>query len=129
MADITSTIQAINGSSNKVLFWETLTSANVRGVARKVSHFANITVFILGTIGGATVVVEGAANDDGTNTVPADDQFITLYDSQQNAMSFTAVPSNPRTVLTIPNWLRPKTSGGDGTQDIDVLTVCTLARR
>ena len=107
MADIASTIQPINLSSNKVLFWETLTSTNVRGVARKVSHFASVTVFMLGTIGGATLVIQGAGLDDGTDTVPADGQFITLYDSQQNAMSFTVIPPNPRVVLTIPNWIRP----------------------
>ncbi len=129
MADITSTIQPINLSSNKVLFWEALNNSNTRGLARKVSHFGRITIFILGNLGNSSVFIEGAGNDDGADSVPGDNQFITLLDTNNGLISFTTLPTNPRTLLTIPNWIRPNTSGGGPGKDIDIIMVCMDAKR
>jgi len=128
MADITSTYQPIDRGPNKSILWEALTSTNVRGKAIKAAKFDKITVWILGTISAAKVIIEGAALDTGDYVIPANGQFLELYDTQHQPLSFTILPANPRSVLTIPAWIRPKVTGADGSTDIDVLMVAMQAK-
>ena len=128
MADIAAVHQAIEivtgkPSSTKVITWQTITSTNSRGSAIKVADFAEIVVFIYGTIGAATIFLEGAPQ-----IIPVDADYITLLDSQQSAISFSAIPLNPRIVLTVPTFIRPNTSSADGSTDIDVVLILRLRR-
>lgn len=90
--------------------WETLTSTNAVGAAIQMGGFADRTVHITGTFGSATVVIQGSNN--GTD-------WVTLADPQGNALSKTAAAIE--SILELTRYLRVSTSGGDGTQDIDVL--------
>lgn len=128
MADIAAVqvaLEIVTGkpSSTKVVTWEALTSTNSRGSAVKVADFAEIVAFFYGTIGTATVFLEGAPQP-----TPVDADFKTLFDTQQAALSFSAIPANPRVVLTMPTFIRVNTSGADGTTDVDVVLLLRLRR-
>jgi len=128
MADINAVIQALEivatkPSSTKIVTWEQLTSTNSRGSTIKVADYAEIVAFFYGTIGTATVFLEGAPT-----VVPVDADYKVLYDSQQGLLSFTAIPANPRIVLTVPTFIRVNTTGADGATDIDVILILRIRR-
>jgi hypothetical protein len=66
--------------------------------------WADRTVTITGTFGGATIVIEGSEN--GTD-------YVTLSDNLGNALSLTAAAS--KLIAQNPKFVRPRTSGGTGT--------------
>ncbi len=72
------------------------------------------------TFGSATVVIQGTNDPRGSpdHTDHANAVWSTLKDPQGNDISFTA--SGIKQILENPLWIRPKTSGGTGT-DIDVV--------
>jgi hypothetical protein len=78
------------------------------------AEYADRSVQISGTFGGATIVWEGS--NDGTN-------YITLTDPQGNAISKTA--ASIEGVLEITRYARPRITGGaGGTTDLNVTVLC-----
>ena len=113
MADITPVLQqATAATAGSVYLWETLTDTDANGSSiQPVSNMAEFgTVTITGTFAAATVVLQGS--NDGTN-------WFTVIDRYGSAISFAA--AGYAEVSTAFKYLRPSTSGGGGTQDIDVI--------
>lgn len=112
MADITLT-RAPQGDKDTIT-WATLTSANAAGSAYEPerTRAAIAAVQFTGTFGGATAVLQGS--NDGTN-------WVTLSDTLGTSISFTA--AGYAELGTAMAYIRPSTSGGDGTQDIDCILV------
>ena len=77
--------------------------------------FADKTVMIVATYDSATIVIQGS--NDGTN-------WFTLTNPNNDSLSFT-VGDQLDTILENPLYIRPKTSGGQGSTAITV----TLAGR
>lgn len=73
---------------------------------------SDITVHILGTFAGATVVLQGS--NDKTN-------WLGLTDPQGNAISKSA--AGMEAVEEHPLWVRPSTSGGSGSSTTVILLV------
>lgn len=78
------------------------------------TDYADRTVQVNGTFGGATVVIEGSL--DGTN-------YHTLTDPVGNELSFTS--ADMATVMECVQYLRPRVSGGSGVS----VSVYLLTRR
>ncbi|WP_374312437.1 hypothetical protein [Dongia sp.] len=81
--------------------------ASETGEPVEAAQFADRSVQISGSFGGASVIVEGS--NDGVSYFP-------LTDPQGNSLTFTASKLEAVTELT--RWLRPRVSGGDGTTEI-----------
>lgn len=114
MANITPTVTRVTDGGVLNVF----TATWVMGIADTglpvaMSGAPDRSVQIEGTIGGATIVIQGS--NDGTNYQP-------LTDPQGNAISKTAVAIEAISELT--RFIRPVTSGGAGS----AITV-TLAMR
>lgn len=75
-------------------------------------QYADRSVQVSGTFGGATVVIEGS--NDGTN-------WATLTDPQGNALNITSAKIEQ--VMEICLHVRPRVSGGDGTTALAVTIV------
>jgi hypothetical protein len=88
--------------------------AGETGDAVKYPEFADRSVQVAGTFGGATVTWEGS--NDGTN-------YATLTDPQGNALSFIAAALAQ--ILEVSQFGRPKVTGGAGS----ALTITLVARR
>ncbi len=73
--------------------------------------FSDKTVALTGTWLSATIVIQGS-NDNVT--------WFTLADPQGNVLSFGS--DGMETILENPRYIRPKSSGGSGT-DVDVIIV------
>lgn len=114
MADITKTRSAVG--DRDIISWLTLTSSDAAGTPYEPerTRAAIAAVQFTGTFGGATAILQGS--NDGTN-------WITLDDTGGDAISLTA--AGYAEVSTAMAYIRPSTSGGDGTQDID----CILSAR
>lgn len=83
------------------------------GIAVQVSQFQDLYVQVTGTIGGATVLVEGSLD----NTT-----FATLSNQAGAAISLTA--NGAKQVGETPRWIRASSSGGTGS----AIVVTLLAR-
>lgn len=117
MATINGVVTTIEGDGSALLcLWETLTNANTTGTPLAMMPWADRCVQVVGTFDSATVVIQGS--NDGTN-------WATLADPQGNALSFTA--TGLEAILELPRYIRPSTSGGGGSQDIDVYLVARRA--
>lgn len=117
MSTVNYTINAVNDPSRGVSWivtWETLTSANAVGQAFQMPAWSDRSVQFVGTFDSATVVLQGS--NDGTN-------WVTLGDPQGNAISKTSAALEG--VSEITRYVRPSTSGGSGSQDIDVYLLVT----
>ena len=112
MADITPDRTA-TGDKDTVT-WETLTSSNAAGSAYEPgrTRAAIAAVQFTGTFDSATAVLQGS-NDGST--------WVTLNDTLGTAISFTA--AGYAEVSTALAYIRPSTSGGSGSQDIDCILV------
>lgn len=105
MATVTPTItgaKPITNSADSALVTWVLTNANNVGVAVTYEDYADRTVQMLGTFGGATVVLEGSL-DGGTT-------WATLTDPQGNAISTSAALLEA--VSEAVPLIRPSLSGG-----------------
>lgn len=91
--------------------WEALGNAD-NGEAIAVAHLLNKSFQIIGNFGSATIVIEGS-NDGGVT-------WNTLHDATGANCSYTAAAMG--TAVEQPLLLRPRTSGGTGT-DLDVILV------
>lgn len=85
------------------------------GEARGRPEWADKSVQVSGTFGGATLIIEGT--NDGVT-------YHTLNDPFSNATSFTS--AGLKAVVESPMGIRPRVTGGDGTTSI---TVTLAARR
>jgi hypothetical protein len=79
------------------------------GVGVNIPRWADRTVHVTGTFGGATILIQGSNN----NT-----DWLTLNDNAGVALSFTA--AGMKVILENPLYIRASSSGGTGT-DVDVL--------
>jgi len=110
------TITELGGSGQVMKFVWNLTTADHTGAAihPKYAEFADRTVYMLGTWGGATALWEGG---DGSTWLP-------LTDAQTVAISKTA--DAIETVVEVPEYSRPRLSVvGAGA----AVTVTCIARR
>lgn len=80
------------------------------GVASNIKRWADRTVHVTGTFGGATVTIQGS-NDNVT--------FATLNDNTGAALTFTA--AGLKVILENPTYIRAVTSGGAGTAVVVVI--------
>lgn len=105
-----------NAGGTTLVTWETLTSTNAAGTAWEpiARQGLGITFQVAGTPDSATIVLQGS--NDGTN-------WLTVKDTLGSDVSLTA--AGYAEVSTGFRYLRPSTSGGGGSQDID----CLLAAR
>ena len=113
MADITPALQATTGASGaRVYLWETLTAANAAGAAILLPGSTEcVGAFtVTGTPDSATAVLQGS--NDGTN-------WFTMLDKHGTATSLTAAGAFE--FATAFKYIRPSTSGGGGSQDLDVI--------
>lgn len=115
MATITPTITDISndGSVQKVV-WANLTNTDTVGAVARMAEWADRSIQVAGTFGGATIVIEGS--NDETN-------YSTLNNAQGTALSFTA--AGLKQIVEVPAVLRPSLSGGTGS----TLTVTMICRR
>ena len=115
MATIAIVATKVSRGSHKWI-WEAMGNADSGGALDPNGggiNFADKTVQMSGTWGSATIVLQGS--NDGVT-------WFTLVDPQGNAISMTS--DGLEAVLENPLYIRPKSSGGTGT-DVDV----TLAGR
>lgn len=109
MATITPTHDPIANSSGKSrwVFWEAMGDAD-EGESIEYGHFADRSVQVIGTFGGATVTIQGS--NDNTN-------WETLNDLQGNAIALTE--AGLKGIAEAVRYIRAITAGGSGT-DVDV---------
>lgn len=98
----------LNNGYGKRIAWQGLASSE-SGEAVSLAEFADRSVQIHGTFGGASVIIEGT--NDGTN-------WYALNDLQGAALSASTAKIEGIAELTY--QIRPTISGGDGTTDISV---------
>ncbi len=92
--------------SSKLVAWTGGVTADGAGPAVQFPEWADNCVQIIGTIGGATIVVEGS--NDGTN-------WNTLNAASGGALSFTALTDAMKQIIERPLYIRPKITGGAAT--------------
>ena len=107
--------------SAKLLQWTGGVSADGAAVGVELPEWADNCVQVTGTIGGATVTIEGS--NDSTNGV--DGTWGTLNNAQGTALSTATLPLGPKQIVERPRWIRPNVSGGTAT----ALAVRLLLRR
>lgn len=110
------------GDRAKIFLWETLTSANAAGDALDLSDFppGELTAQILGTMGSATLVWQGSL--DGVTYVTLSTKKLASIDVVTGVAANVAASQTVAGMLTLlerPRYIKPSTSGGGGTQDID----------
>ena len=112
MADIEYTYTTRGGIDT--VTWETLTSSDAAGASwpQPGTSAAIAAVQFTGTFDSATAILQGS-NDGST--------WVTLNDTLGTAISFTA--AGYAEVSTALAYIRPSTSGGSGSQDIDCILV------
>jgi hypothetical protein len=86
-------------------------AAGETGVVLVLPGYAERSVEISGTFGGATVVIEGRNKVAGS-------VYFTLNDPFGNALSFTV--AGLKQILENVYALRPRVTGGDGTTSINI---------
>lgn len=99
----------VEAAGSALFTWEAMGDAD-NGSAALTAGFPDKTVSVTGTFDSATVILQGS--NDNSN-------WFTLNDVYGNALSFTAAAM--AVVSENPKYIRPNTSGGSGSADIDVL--------
>lgn len=120
MSDVVPVVDATYEENAIKVTWETLTSANAAGAALPSCYmdYSDRSVQVIGTFNGATVAVQGS-NDEGTT-------YATMNDAFGAAATFTAAAI--KQITEVCGFLRPSTSGGGGSQDLDVVMICRRPR-
>jgi hypothetical protein len=80
--------------------------------------FADRSVQVAGTFGGATLAIQGSA-DLAT--------YVTLHDPGMTAINFTA--AGTAAVVEVLRTMRPAVTGGDGTTNLNVYAVLRRTKR
>lgn len=102
----------------KVIQWTPLLQGDT-GRGFELPQFADRSVQVSGTFGGATVTFEGT--NEGT-AVSGATNYTTLTDPQGNAISKTSAAIEQ--IEEITRFFRPKVTGGDGTTSLTVTMLC-----
>ena len=89
--------------SSVLIAWTGGATADGAATAVELPEWADNCVQAIGTIGGATLTIEGS--NDGTN-------WETLNNAQGGALSFTALTSTIKQIVERPRYIRPKLTGG-----------------
>lgn len=97
------------------IIWETMTETNNVGAARSIPGASDVSVEIIGTIGGATLLIEGS----NVLSPSVDGDWVTLHDENGDLLSFTIVDIGHALSENMLH-IRPRLTGGSGT-DVDVL--------
>ena len=118
MADVIPTRTNLDADPPVAVFLWSGIPADTNGAAISVPGFADQTVVIDGTFGGATCTLEGG--NDGTNTYA-------LTDPQGTAIAKTA--AGLEQVTETPVYIQPVVTGGDGTTAINVSLMCRKVSR
>ena len=100
-----------------VILWTPLTAANPNGTAIQMGGSSDRCVQMVGTFGSATVKLQGSI--DGTN-------YFDLTDPQGNAISKTSAAGEQ--IMELTRYIKPVSSGGDGTQSVSVYVFLKKAR-
>lgn len=103
---ISNTIVGDGDGSCRLVSWTGGATADGAATAVELTEFADNCMQAIGTIGGATLVLEGS--NDGTN-------WETLNNAQGGALSFTALTSTIKQIVERPRYIRPKLTGGTAT--------------
>lgn len=112
--------QSQDGSVQKVV-WSGGATGDA-GIGIKAIEAADNCVQITGTIGGATITIEGS--NDSTNGV--DGNWGTLNSAQGTALSFTSLTPTPiKQIVERPAYIRPNITGGAAS----AITVTMIMRR
>ena len=109
MATVQYAAVELNSRLSALVTWPNLGNADSGGAFETKWHRDFCVTIIAANYGAATIVLEGS--NDGTN-------YITMADPQGNALSFTT-SNRLEQLLEVPRFIRPRTSGGTGT-DITV---------
>ena len=114
MALITGVRTPTPGNTFHVI-WETLTENDEVGHPTSIPGASDRSVHVLGTIGGATVLIEGS------NLISplVDGDWFTLHDENGDLLSFTSIDIG-HAISENTLHLRPRLTGGAGT-DVDVI--------
>lgn len=91
--------------------------ANDDGAWVMLGAYSDKSIHLYGTLGGATVNIQGSNEDTPANAV-------NLTDPTQTLIAFTA--PGLKQVLENPLFIRPKVTGGDGTTNITMRLVCRV---
>jgi hypothetical protein len=117
MATLAVDVQEFNRMQCRRAVWTGLATGD-DGEAIDWSAFADKSVQVIGTFGGATVTLQGS-NDEG----PVPTNWVALTDLLGNALNFTATGLEQVTENTC--WVRPVVTGGAASG----ITVQMLLRR
>lgn len=97
------------------LIWETLTENNEVGHPASIPGASDRSVQVMGTIGGATVLIEGS-----NVLVPSQDSdWVTSHDENGDLLSFVSIGIG-HAISENMLHVRPRLVGGSGT-DVDVI--------
>lgn len=110
-----STVTDASRRASWVVVWTPLTSTNNVGDAYDMSAWSDRTAQVTGTFGSATLIMQGS--NDGTNWFP-------LNNLQGTAWSIAAAAGG-KGIAEVARYMRPSTSGGDGTQSLTVTMLAT----
>ena len=114
MATISEQKTTTQGRTTHVL-WETLTENDEVGRSISIPGASDRAVQVLGTAGGATVLIEGS-----NVLVPSQDSdWFTLHDENGDLLSFVSIGIG-HAISENSLHLRPRLTGGSGT-DVDVI--------
>ncbi len=108
--------EAFNNHDSNLVKW--ILGAGESGDNFVLPGYADRSVQVFGTFGGASVVFEGT-NEDGVPT-----SYPTLSDPQGNGITMAA--AGLKAVLEMTRVVRPRVVGGDGTT---ALTIILFAKR
>lgn len=95
--------------------WETMTETNNVGSGVSIPGASDVSIQVVGTIGGATLLIEGS----NVLKPSADADWVTLHDENGDLLSFTVVNVG-HAISENMLHVRPRLTGGSGT-DVDVL--------
>lgn len=115
MAVITPTITKVSRGTHRVV-WAAITESDTC-TAVSFPGARDKTVQVKGTMGGATITLEGSLDDDIAGT------YAGLTDPQGNAISFTA--AGIESVMENTNWIKPVTASGSSSSVTVTLLVGT----
>ena len=95
--------------------WETMTENDAVGNALTNPGASDRSVHLLGTIGGATILIEGS----NVLAPSVDADWFTLHDENGDLLSFTAVDDGHAISENVLHY-RPRLTDGSGT-DVDII--------
>lgn len=114
-------VQHNDGSIHHV-GWEALTSADSSGVSLTIPRFSDKTVSMQGAFNGATVSIQGS--NDPLSVPDSSATWFDLTDPQGNPIVKSAGAMEQ--ITENPLRIRPTTSGGGGSQSINVYILAKL---